>query len=238
MHDELVRLLELQARDVALADVDERLASVMAEVDVLDQAISGVQKQADAAARAAEDAARKRDEMEQKIESYRRLQEQRRKRLEFTRAAKEAATMTAELDLATSVLAKEEGDWIKIADAVTAQQAAAAAAQGRVAEARAAQQVERDEVDGRRVGLEKERAAAQAEREAAGAKIEKRLRTRYDKLRAQRGRNVVVAIKGAGCGSCFTAIPLHRRSQLRDSAGYDWCEACGVILYVSTEPIA
>jgi predicted nucleic acid-binding Zn-ribbon protein len=238
MHDDLVRLLDLQAKDVALLDVDTRLASVLAEIDVLDQAIRGVQNEADAAGRAAQDAARRRDEMEQKIESYRRLQEQRRKRLEFTRAAKEAASMTAELDLATSVLAKEESDWIRVADAVTAQQAAAAAAQGRVAEARAAQQPERDEVDLRRVALENERTAALAEREAAGARLERRLRTRYDKLRAHRGRNVVVAMKGAGCGACFTAIPLHRRSQLRESAGYDWCEACGVILFFDAESLA
>jgi predicted nucleic acid-binding Zn-ribbon protein len=238
MHDELVRLLDLQEKDMALVEVDLRLAAVVAEVEALDEAIRGVQKEADAAGRAADDAARRRDEMEQKIESYRRLQEQRRKRLEFTRAAKEAATMTAELDLARSVLAKEESDWVRVADAVTAQQAAASAAQARVAEARAAQQPERDEVDGRMAQIMTEREAALAEREKAGALVDRRLRSRYDKLRAQRGRNVVVPMKGAGCGACFTAIPLHRRSQLRDSAGYDWCEACGVILYYVAEPVA
>ncbi|HKV72883.1 MAG TPA: hypothetical protein VJN95_00070, partial [Gemmatimonadales bacterium] len=141
----------------------------------------------------------------------------------------------AELDLARTVLAKEESDWVRVADQVTAQQAAAAAAQARVAEARAAQQPQRDEVNGRRETIEAERAVALAEREKVASGIERRLRTRYDKLRAQRNRNVVVPMKGAACGACFTAIPLHRRSQLRDSAGYDWCEACGVILYFVAE---
>ncbi len=235
MHDDLVRLLDLQEKDMALVEVDTRLLGVVEELEALDQAIRGVQHEADAAGRTAEDAARRRDEMEQKIESYRRLQEQRRKRLEFTRAAKEAATMMAELDLARTVLAKEESDWVRVADQVTAQQAAAAAAQARVAEARAAQQPQRDEVNGRREAIEAERAVALAEREKVASGIERRLRTRYDKLRAQRNRNVVVPMKGAACGACFTSIPLHRRSQLRDSAGYDWCEACGVILYFVAE---
>jgi hypothetical protein len=61
MHDDLVRLLDLQAKDVALLDVDTRLASVLAEIDVLDQAIRAVQNEADAAGRSAQDAARRRD---------------------------------------------------------------------------------------------------------------------------------------------------------------------------------
>jgi predicted nucleic acid-binding Zn-ribbon protein len=235
MNEDLVKLLDLQERDMALLDVDTRLAAVLAEVEVLDQAIQSVALEAEAAKRAAVAAARRRDEMEAKIESYRRLQDQRRKRLEFVRAQKEAASMMAELDLATSVLAKEEGEWVKVADGVKASEAAAVAAEGRVQEARDAQKPERDEVDGRRRALEKEREGLLADRDRAAGQVERRLRQRYDRLRAQRARNVVVALAGAACGACFTTIPLHRRTQLRESAGYDWCEACGVILYVSTD---
>lgn len=235
MNEDLVKLLDLQERDMALLDVDTRLAAVLAEVEVLDQAIQSVALDAEAAKRAAVAAARRRDEMEAKIESYRRLQDQRRKRLEFVRAPKEAATMMAELDLATSVLAKEEGEWVKVADGVKASEAAAVAAEGHVQEARDTQKPERDEVDGRRVALEKERAGLLADRDRAASQVERRLRQRYDRLRAQRARNVVVALAGAACGACFTTIPLHRRTQLKESAGYDWCEACGVILYVSTD---
>jgi len=234
MNEDLVKLLDLQERDMALLDVDTRLAEVLAEVDVLDQAIQSVADEAEAARRSSAAAARRRDEMESKIESYRRLQDQRRKRLEFVRAPKEAATMMAELDLATSVLAKEEGEWVKVADAVKASEAAAVVAEGRVQEARDAQKPERDEVDARRAALEKERDGLLAAREQAAGQVERRLRQRYDRLRAQRARNVVVALAGAACGACFTTLPLHRRTQLRESAGYDWCEACGVILYVGT----
>jgi predicted nucleic acid-binding Zn-ribbon protein len=236
MNEDLVKLLDLQERDMALLDVDTRLAAVLAEVDGLDQAIQAVADEAEAARRSAAAAARRRDEMESKIESYRRLQDQRRKRLEFVRAPKEAATMMAELDLATSVLAKEEGEWVRVADAVKASEAAAVVAEGRVQEARDAQKPERDEVDARRAALEKERDGLLAAREQAAGQVERRLRQRYDRLRAQRARNVVVPLAGAACGACFTTLPLHRRTQLRESAGYDWCEACGVILYVGAEP--
>jgi len=235
MNDDLVKLLDLQERDMALMEADTRLAEVLAEVDVLDQAIQAVAREAEAAQRSAVAAAKRRDEMEAKIESYRRLQDQRRKRLEFVRAQKEAATMMAELDLATSVLAKEEAEWVRVADAVKASEAAAVAAEERVQEARDAQKPERDEVDRRRLALEQEREGLLAERESAATQVERRLRQRYDRLRAQRARNVVVALAGPACGACFTTLPLHKRTQLRESAGYDWCEACGVILFVAVE---
>ena len=47
------------------------------------------------------------------------LQERRQLRLEHVRNPKEASTLMAELDLARSVLAKEENDWVRSAEAVT-----------------------------------------------------------------------------------------------------------------------
>ncbi len=58
---------------------------------------------------------------------------------------------------------------------------------------------------------------------------------RYDRLRGARQSLVVVAMHGAACGACYTAVPTSRRSQIRAGLLLDGCEAGGVILYSSDD---
>src|SRR3954469_14414099 len=120
MHADLVKLLDLQAKDTAIADVDRRLQELQAEIAVLDAAAQRGGGAPDGARRAASEGARRRDELEAKVESYRVLQDRRVQRLESVRNPKEASTLMAELDLGGSVMAKEEVEWVRSAEAVTA----------------------------------------------------------------------------------------------------------------------
>ena len=84
--------------------------------------------------------------------------------------------------------------------------------------------------------LQAEREAAIREREASAEQIDKPLRTRYDRLRRSRARDVVVPLVGGTCGACHTSVPLNRRSQIRSGAILDGCEGCGAILYPPETP--
>src|SRR6476619_4694840 len=120
MHADLVKLLDLQSKDATVAELDERIRGLDKEAAVLDQAVQRARDALDAARRAATDGARRRDEIEARVESYRTLQDRRVQRLETVRNPKDASTLMAELDLARSVSAKEETDWVRAAEAVTA----------------------------------------------------------------------------------------------------------------------
>jgi predicted nucleic acid-binding Zn-ribbon protein len=137
----------------------------------------------------------------------------------------------AELDLARSVMAKEEDDWVRSAEAVTALERKVTEEETRVAALDLEQAPERARLDQRRRDLEAERDAAVRDREASAERIDKPLRTRYDRLRRSRDRDVVVPLVGGTCGACHTTIPLNRRSQIRSGAVLDGCEGCGAILY-------
>jgi uncharacterized protein len=231
MHADLVKLLDLQAKDSAVAEVERRLDALRAETSVLDQALERAREVLEAARRAAADAARRRDELEAKIESYRVLQDRRQQRLEHVRNPKEASTLMAELDLARSVVAKEESDWVRSADAVTQAQFKAAEEERNVAVVAEGQVPERDRLAARRVELQAELVAAQQEREGSAAQLERSLRVKYDRLRKARSGDVIVPLLGGSCGSCHTSIPLNRRSQIRAGTLLDTCEVCGAILY-------
>jgi uncharacterized protein len=231
MHADLVKLLDLQAKDAAVVEIEQRIEGLQSEFATLDQVLQRAREVLEAARRAASDGARRRDEQESKIESYRLLQERRRLRLEHVRNPKEASTLMAELDLARSVMAKEENDWIRSAETVTQLELKAAEEQRKFAEVEAGQGVGRTELEARRAGLEAERESALRERELSASQIDRQLRARYDRLRRSRSTAVVVPLVNGSCGACHTSVPLNRRSQIKSGQVLDGCEVCGAILY-------
>jgi predicted nucleic acid-binding Zn-ribbon protein len=231
MHADLVKLLDLQSKDAAIAEIDRRIAELSAEVAMLDAAVQRARDGLDGARRAAADAARRRDELEARVESYRVLQDRRVQRLESVRNPKEASTLMAELDLARSVMAKEETEWVRSAEAVTALERKVSEEETKVAAVDLEQAPERARLDERRRTLDAEREVAMRAREASAEQIDKALRTRYDRLRRSRARDVIVPLVGGTCGACHTSVPLNRRSQIRSGAILDGCEGCGAILY-------
>jgi uncharacterized protein len=235
MHADLVKLLDLQARDAVVADVERRLEALRGEFTTLDQALEKARAGVEAAHRAVADAGRRRDELEAKIESYRLLQDRRRLRLEHVRNPKEASTLMAELDLARSVVAKEENDWVRSAETVTQLERKASEEERNVTLLEEAQAPDRAQLDARRAELQAELAAANASREEAAAQLDRSLRTRYERLRKSRLTEVVVPLVSNGCGACHTAVPMNRRSQIRSGAVIEGCEACGAILYPPEE---
>jgi predicted nucleic acid-binding Zn-ribbon protein len=233
MHPDLIKLLDLQTKDSTIAEVDARIAAVDADVAALDQELERARGARDTAQRAADDGARRRDELETKIESYRQLQERRRQRLEFVRNPKEASTLMAEMDLARSVLAKEESDWVRSADTVETLQARVNEERQKMEAMDAEQATLRAGLASKRATFVFEREALVEDREGAANLLDRALRIRYDRLRRARATAVVVPLNGDACGACFTAIPRNRRSQIRSGAIIEGCEACGVILYAA-----
>jgi uncharacterized protein len=233
MHPDLVKLIDLQAKDVEVAAREQRLADLGGETAGLDETLKRARELLEKARQIATDGQRRRDELETKIESYRILQDRRRLRLEQVRNPKDASTLMTELDLAQSVMAKEENDWVRSADLVIQLELKVKEAERNLDAVEAAQAPERAEVARRRAVLEAERDGALRVREASAAQLDKAVRGRYDRLRRTRSSDVVVPLVGGVCGSCHTAVPMNRRGQIRAGHVVDACEACGAILYPS-----
>jgi predicted nucleic acid-binding Zn-ribbon protein len=230
MHPDLVKLLELQAKDLDLLEADKALDAILAEYEALDQQLKGAQQVVDQAERSVADAGRRRLEVEGKMENYRKLEERGKTRLEQVRSPKEIQAVMTEMDLARSVLAKEEADWMKLAEVITGLENGGREAAARLEELRQRQGEVRAALDVRRSSAEARRSAAIAARDATAADVNRALRNRYERLRTVRTR-VLVALDGAACGACYTTVPLNRRSQIRAGTLIDACESCGVILY-------
>lgn len=231
MHADLVKLLDLQNRDSVVQEIYQRMEALKGEYAGLDRVLQGGRDLLEGARRAAADGIRRRNELEARVDSYRLLQERRTLRLEHVRNPKEAATLMAELDLARSVIAKEETEWVKTAEAVGTLELAVAEEEKKVETLAETQQPERSKLDDRRAELEAELNEAKREREESASRLDRALRSHYDRLRRSRAADVVVPLTGGTCGACHTSIPLNRRSQIRSGAVLETCEGCGAILY-------
>jgi len=233
MHPELAKLLDLQAHDLELVDVDARLLEVTNQVATLDVDLERVRESVVVAQRAVDAEKKRRDELEGKIESHRQHQERRREKLEFMKTPKEVAALMAEIDLARSVLGNEENDWIRASDQLSSLESRRSEADQQVTAVEQRQAVERAELDEQRKSLEHERAAIKLRRDGSAARVAKPVLQRYDKLRTSTNRRsvVVVALSGPACGACFTTVPLSRRTTIKTGAAIEGCESCGVILY-------
>ena len=233
MHPDLQALLTLQEKDEAVIAADAALAALEPETKALDDELAVVQQAYDAAQRGIGDAQRRRDELEGKIASYRTMQEQRRQRLEWVRGAKEASTLMAELDLARSVLAKEEAEFMRSGDAVTEAELKAVDAEAKLIAMREAQAPKRDAIAGRRDYILAERERAVLAREAATKHVAQSLLGRYERIRKGKAPLALYALHGDACGHCYTAVPTQRRVLIQRGASIEGCEACGVLLYAA-----
>jgi predicted nucleic acid-binding Zn-ribbon protein len=231
VHPDLEALLALQDKDVALANCDARLKALEPELKALDEQVAAAERvvaQARASIQAALD---RRDGLEGKIASYRTMQEQRRQKLEWVRGAKEASTLMAELDLARTVLAKEEAEFMRSGDAVGEAERKTAEAENALQNLRAAQAAQRELLAGRRQEIAAERETVALQRAQATQGVAPALLHKYDRIRRGKAPLAVYPLHGSSCGHCFTAVPTQRKALIQRGATIEGCEACGVLLY-------
>jgi predicted nucleic acid-binding Zn-ribbon protein len=232
MHPDLIKLLDLQARDGELLEVDRRLKLLDSEVAELDLQLNKAREEVMAAQRAIDLETRRRDELEAKIEAHRKHQDKRREKLEFMKTQKEVAGLLAEIDLAKGSLSTEENEWVRLSDQVAQLEMRKAEGEQQVVAIEKEQEGARAGIQEKRAELDHERQAAQGRRDASAGEVRKPLLQRYDKLRTSSHRSqVVVALAGPACGACFTTVPVNRRGQIKSGSVIEGCESCGVILY-------
>ncbi|HEV8399483.1 MAG TPA: hypothetical protein VGQ18_06525 [Gemmatimonadales bacterium] len=233
MHPDLEALLVLQEKDRLVTGTQQALAALEPEQQSLNEQMAVSERALQAARRSVEDALRRRDELEGKIANYRSMQEQRRQRLEWVRGAKEASTIMAELDLARSVLAKEEAEFMRSGDAVHEAERKVAEAEKALAAVRESQAPHRQALQGRREAILAELQQAQRVRSEAARSVNGALLVRYERIRRGKAPLALYALHADACGHCFTAVPTQRRVLIQRGASIETCEGCGVLLYAS-----
>ena len=236
MQSDLKRLLTLQEADRLVMSIEAEIRTLEPEVAELDAGVKQLEDELTRVQANLEEANKRRTELESNIEAYRVMQERRRQKLEWVRGAKEASALMADIDLARSVLAKEEADWIRSADEVQEIEEAVAEVEERVAAQTEAQSPRREEIAQAQAECNGRLEEAGTRREQAAQEInrtKRQLLAMYNKIRSGRAPLAMYELHADACGHCFTSVPMHLREQIRRGETLATCEACGVLMFFS-----
>ena len=232
MSTALDSLLALQADDVVIHGLEERLAALEPRILELDKR---KQRTLDAIARTTTAAAaeeKKQAWLRDKLTEHKLLIDRNQAQMDSVKTMKQATAAVAQMEQARKIVAGEESDLLVINRRLEELRGVLAGQNAELANVEAEQEAARAEVASERESINAEVAVAQSKRKKAAELVPADLRSKYDRIRGGKKRTeAVFAMSGMSCGNCDTAIPMQRRHVMNNTGAIDLCEACGVLMY-------
>ena len=233
MHPDVAALLAVQDEDVAIHELEVRLAALTPRLAVMakerDKAIAALQQ----ARQTAESEERRRHEVAERVAQHRALQEKNQAALNSVSSMREATAATAQLDTAKRMIEEDERELAAIGHRLVEANRSVEERERMANELEAAQAEARDSLATDQKNLERELADARDVREARSTAVPRTLLTRYDRIRSRKRVHAVFPLRGSSCGHCDTMLPLQRRSIMSGTGATELCEGCGVMLYAA-----
>lgn len=228
---DLQALLALQDDDLAIHELETRLAALEPRIRELDarrqRLADGVDRQA--ALVAAEE--KKQAFLREKIAEHRALIDRNQAQLDQVKTMRQATAASAQMEQARKIVAGEESDLLAINRRLEELRGALNGSRGELAALEAEQATAREEVTRERSEIEGELQGARAKRADSAKAVPDALRGKYDRIRNKKRVHVVVALNQLSCGACDTAIPMQRRHAMLSGTTIEMCEVCGVLMY-------
>lgn len=231
MHPDVAALLTVQADDIEIHGLEDRLAALMPRL----QAIVKEQERATSAleqARQAVDAEeRKQRDVRGRLDQFRQLEERNQAQLNVVTTAREATAATAQLDQARKMISEAQRELDNISHRLSDLRHTVTERDHALRDIEREQKDLRTSLDTDRGAIEAQLADARKRRDEHAAKVPRSLLSRYDRIRSRKRIHAVFPLRGSSCANCDTVIPLQRRSAMAGSGATELCEGCGVLLY-------
>jgi predicted nucleic acid-binding Zn-ribbon protein len=233
VHPDVAALLAVQDDDVAINELEARLAELTPRLTAMakerDKALATLQQ----AKQQAEAEERRRHEIAERVAQHRALQEKNQAALNSVTSMREATAAAAQLESAKRMIDEDERELAAIGQRLVESNRLAEERQ-RTADALEAAQVEaRNSLAADQKGIEEELRVARGIRESKAKAVPRALLSRYDRIRSRKRVHAVFPLRGGSCGHCDTLLPLQRRSIMSGTGATEVCEGCGVMLYAT-----
>lgn len=231
MQTDLESLLALQAEDVAIHGLDERLAALEPRIRELDKRKLRLTDSMARSVTAVTAEEKRQAYVRDKIAEHKQLIEKNQAAMDAVKTMKQATAAIAQMEQAKKIVAGEESDLLAINRHLEELRGVHNALKGELAALDAEQETARAEVAVERAIVDGELALARERRARSAEAVPVALRTKYDRIRGRKRVEAVFAMSGMSCGNCDTAIPLQRRHVMNNTGAIELCEACGVLMY-------
>lgn len=233
MKDDVGALLEVQADDLRIYGLEDRLSALAPRLAALEKDRMRAQEAlAQTTQLVGEEEKRQRD-IQDRLRQHRELLDRSEKLLGQVTAPREAAAAMAQIEQAKRFIADEEQELGKLAARLAELRKTVTEREQAVAETGRVQQEARASLDADRAVIEKELGAARGDRDQKAVKVPRSILQKYDRIRSRRRSTAVFPLRGKSCAHCDTAIPVQRHSTMVSSGALEMCEGCGVLLYAA-----
>src|SRR4029077_11824184 len=233
MHPHLKSLIELQAVDLRLIGIRERLARFPKRLAELEERVTAARQQVRTAKEAHTTGLKERKTYEMDVEQWKERAKKYRNQSGEVKSNEAYKGLLHEIQNAEDEVAKAEDRLLERMVSGEEYDRQVKGAEAAVKEIEAAASKERQAIQAENNATQKELAAAEAVRTAAIATVPEDLVDHYERIAKRHGGIALAEIRGEGCGQCGVHIRPHVIQQLqRDSnEGFFHCETCTRILY-------
>jgi predicted nucleic acid-binding Zn-ribbon protein len=233
VRDEVGALLEVQADDLRIYGLEDRLSALSPRLAALEKERQRAEEALAQARQAIADEERRQRDVQDRLRQHRELRDRSEILLGQVASPREAAAAMAQIEQAKRFIADEEQELEKLGVRLTELRRTAADREAAVADTGRVQQEARASLDHDRSAIEQELTAVRADRDRKAGSVPRSLLQKYDRIRTRRRSTAIFALRGKSCANCDTAIPVQRHSTMVSTGATELCEGCGVLLYAA-----
>ena len=231
MHPDVKALIALQAEDEIVEGIMLELDAIAPRLAALDAVRARTIKSVNELRGTIEADERKRVDLSGRLTDHKARHDKNVAQLDVVKRMREATAAVSQVEMGRKVLIELEGSLRDVTNRVNEARRVLADREAELAVLDSEQVAARQALQEERDVLTKKLVEAQKARDAEAAGINPPLRHKYDRIRQRRRAQSLFALVAGACGSCDTAIPVHRRQAMTTSGSVEVCEACGVLIY-------
>ena len=233
MHPHLKYLIELQAVDLRLIEIRERMSRFPKRLAELEGRVTAVRQQITTAKDALTGSLKARKTYEMDVEQWKERAKKYRNQSGEVKTNEAYKALQHEIQNAEDEVAKAEDRLLDRMVAGEEYERQLKAAEVAVKQVEAAANVERHTIQAEYNAAQKELTAAEAVRAKAVAAVPEDLVDHYERIAKRHGGISLAEIRGEGCGQCGVHIRPHviQKLQRPENEEFFHCETCTRILY-------
>jgi hypothetical protein len=235
MLETIEKLLVLQDRDRKIHRVQQELAQIAPEREMLRNRASATQTQLDAAKNRVKHIESERKQRDLEVETKKSQIEKYANQQLQTRKNEEYKALAHEIEMAKEAIFKIEDAEIILMEQAEAAQKDVARANGAANDAKKLADTLIAELGQREENFKKELGELQQGRAELASAVDESARNRYERLLKGKGDNVVVGIEHGVCGGCHMKLQQQLVVACRAQKEIVTCSSCGRILYYTRD---
>jgi predicted nucleic acid-binding Zn-ribbon protein len=233
MHPHLKHLIELQAVDLSLIEIHERLSRFPKRLAEVEGRVTSAKQQLTGAKEALTASLKERKTYEMDVEQWKERAKKYRGQSSEVKSNEAYKALLHEIANAEDEVAKAEDRLLDRMVAGEEYDRQIKAAEIAVKQVEATANVERHAIQAEYNAAQKELAAAEAARAAAVGAVPEDLVSHYERIAKRHGGIALAEVRGEGCGQCGVHIRPHVIQLLTRDGNEEFfhCETCTRILY-------